>query len=502
MNNAICKVVIVGGGTAGWMSAAVLSKAFGRRLDIHLVESEAIGIVGVGEATIPQIRLINQYLGLDEDDFLRAAQGTFKLGIQFNGWTAPDHSYLHAFGEIGRPLGLLGFHHYWLRARHEGEPTALWDYSLNTGAALAGRCARLEQIPDTPFPGIRHAFHFDAALYARYLRRHAERWGVIRHEGRIVNVERDGESGDIARLKLASGKEIVGDFFIDCSGFSALLLGQALNIGYEDWQMWLPCDRAAALPSARTAPLRPYTQANARPAGWQWRIPLQHRTGNGHVYCSRFISDDEAVATLMAHLEGEALGEPRLLRFTAGIREQFWNRNCVAIGLSSGFLEPLESTSIHLIQSAIGRLVQLFPAAHCEPALRDEYNAQTRFEFERIRDFLIFHYWANGRSGEPFWDERRNTPPPPSLVHKVELFRTGGRFFRDGEELFTEGSWVQVLLGQGIVPRRHHPLAAAVERQKLNEMMSGIRTLIAHTVDRMPSHADYIERHCQAAGVT
>ncbi len=500
MNSAIRKVVIAGGGTAGWMSAAVLSKAFGAALDIHLVESEEIGIVGVGEATIPQIRLINQYLGLDEDDFLSATQGTFKLGIQFNGWTAPDHTYLHAFGEIGRPIGLLGFHHYWLHARQAGDRTSLWDYSLNTGAALAGRCARLEQIPETPFAGIRHAFHFDAALYARYLRRHAEGRGVVRHEGRIVEVELDGGSGDIASLRLESGETIAGDFFLDCSGFRALLIGQALHTGYEDWQQWLPCDRAVALPSARTAPLRPYTQANARPAGWQWRIPLQHRTGNGHVYCSRFVGDDEAAATLIANLDGEALGEPRFLRFTAGIREKVWNRNCVAIGLSSGFLEPLESTSIHLIQSAIGRFVQLFPAGSGEPELRDEYNAQTRFEFERIRDFLIFHYWANGRHGEPFWDERRTTPPPPSLVHKVELFRAGGRFFRDGEELFTEGSWVQVLLGQGIVPCRPHPLAAAVERRKLDEVMAGLRTLIARTVETMPSHLEYIERHCRVGG--
>ena len=495
-DNRIRTLVIVGGGTAGWMAAAVLAKAFGPSLRIRLVESEEIGIVGVGEATIPQIRLINQFLGLDEDAFLRASQGTFKLGIQFNDWTRLGDSYLHAFGETGLPIGVLGFHHYWLRGLHAGRPERYWDYSLNTRAALANRFGRLDAIGQTPLAGIRYAFHFDAGLYARHLRSYAEQRGVQRTEGRIVDVALRDPDGFIDAVVLDGGERVAGDFFLDCSGFRGLLIEGALKAGYAQWSDWLPCDRAMAVPSARVEPMRSYTQANAQVAGWQWRIPLQHRTGNGHVYCSRYLSDDEAASILLANLDGEALDDPRPLRFTTGMRKRFWHRNCLAIGLSSGFMEPLESTSIHLIQSAIGRFMQLFPERHVDPRLSDEYNRQTRVEYERIRDFLILHYKANRRTDSAFWRDCAAMPVPDSLSERIELFRAGGRVHRDADELFTEGSWVQVFLGQGIIPEHHHPLADSLEMDRLDGFMASIRGAIARAADSLPQHADFIAQHC------
>ncbi len=482
-------VVIVGGGTAGWMAAAVLSKAFGSSLTIELVESDEIGIVGVGEATIPQIRLINQFLGLDENEFLRASQGSFKLGIQFNDWTRLGDSYLHAFGEIGLPIGLLGFHHYWLRASAEGLTEPYWAWSLNAQAAAGLRFDRLERIGQSPLGGIRYAFHFDAGLYARYLRSHSEARGVRRTEGRIVTVERREPDGDIAAVVLDGGRRIAGELFLDCSGFRGLLIEGALASGYDEWSHWLPCDRAIAVPSSRSETFRPYTQANARSAGWQWRIPLQHRTGNGHVYSSRHMSDDQAAAILLANLDGEPLADPRPLRFVTGMRRRCWVGNCIAIGLASGFMEPLESTSIHLIQSAIGRLLQLFPQRHIDPALRDEYNRQTRFEYERIRDFLILHYKATERDDSEFWRACAAMPIPESLQRRIDLFRADGRIQRDADELFTEGSWVQVLLGQGIVPKQHHPVADAIDRTRLHEIL---HALIPRTAQALPSHAEFV----------
>ena len=493
-------VVIVGGGTAGWMAAAVLAKAMGPQLAIRLIESDEIGVVGVGEATIPQIRLINQFLGLDEDEVLRQSQGTFKLGIQFNDWRRIGDSYLHAFGDIGLPLGMLAFHPYWLRARQTTATSAdLWAYSLNAQTAMANRCARLGPAADSPLSGIKHAFHFDAMLYSQMLRRHCEGQSLHRSEGRIVDVRLRADDGFIESVVLASGETISGDLFIDCSGFRGLLIEGALKVGYEDWSHWLPCDRALAVPSARTAPMRPYTQASARAAGWQWRIPLQHRTGNGHVYCSRYLSDDEASAILLANLEGEALAEPRPLRFTTGRRRQFWQRNCVALGLASGFMEPLESTSIHLVQSGISRLLNLFPDRHCDAALSAEYNRQTTFEYERIRDFIILHYHASERSDTPFWRDCAAMSIPESLQRKIDLFSSSGAIVRDGEELFTEVAWLQVMLGQGICPRRYHPLADAISAAQLKEFLANIRALIDARVASLPSHADFVARNCAAA---
>ena len=499
---AIERVVIVGGGTAGWMTAALLAQALGPRIAIRLIESDAIGTVGVGEATIPQIRHVNQFLGIDEDDLLCATQGTFKLAIQFNDWRRLGDAYFHAFGDVGLPLGLLAFQHYWLRdsQARAGATGAhdLWAYSINAQACLQNRFARMERVGSSPLTGTRHAYHLDAGLYGQYLRQRCDPRIVQRTEGTVIDVQLRADDGFIASVKLASGEVIDGDLFIDCSGFRGLLIEDALDTGYENWQQWLPCDRALAVPSARSVPMRPYTQASARGAGWQWRIPLQHRTGNGHVYCSDFISDDEAASVLLGHLDGEALAEPRPLRFTTGMRKQCWNRNCVALGLASGFMEPLESTSIHLIQSGISRLLALFPDRSFDPSLRDEYNRQTRFEYERIRDFLVLHYRATERDDTPFWRHCAHIAMPESLQRKLDLFRASGQLFREGEELFTEVGWLQVMLGQGIVPTRHHPLADALPAAQLDEFLEHIRTLIGRAVGTMPDHAAFVESHCKA----
>ncbi|GAB4121537.1 MAG: tryptophan 7-halogenase [Rhodothalassiaceae bacterium] len=492
----IRSVLILGGGTAGWMAAAVLAKSFGRALDIALVESDDIGIIGVGEATIPQIRTLNAFLGIDEDDFVRRTRASFKLGIAFEGWYRPDSRYIHAFGDIGQPLGILPYHHYWLRARALGSGIDLWDASLNARAAFAERMGRIERVGDTRLGGIRHAFHFDAGLYAKVLRGLAEGLGVVRHEGIVTDVALDGTSGHIRTLKLRDGREIGADFFIDCSGFRGRLIASALGIGYEDWSRWLPVDRAIAVPCAHDGRMRPYTQAIAREAGWQWRIPLQHRTGNGHVYVSALLSDEKAHAILMANLEGEALAEPRLLRFTTGIRSSVWHKNCVALGLASGFLEPLESTSIHLIQSFLGRFVQHFPRHAGETAPMALFNRQCRFEMERIRDFLILHYHANQRRGEDFWDDRREMAIPDTLAGKIALFRESGRIVREGDELFTETGWLQLLIGQGILPESWHPLADTLSESDLLAFHHSIAKIVARTAESLPTHAEFV------AGIT
>jgi tryptophan halogenase len=495
----IRNVVIVGGGTAGWMAAALLSQALGSQVAIRLIESAEIGTVGVGEATIPQIRHINRFLGIDEDELLRFVHGTYKLGVQLNGFGRPGDSYLHAFGDLGLPLGLTPFHHYWLRSRSRTDAPDLWAYSLNAAAAAQNRFAPLEKVANSPLGGIRYAYHFDASRYAQYLRERIAPGAVQRTEGKVVEVRLREGDGFIESLRLDSGETITGDFFVDCSGFRGLLIEGALNTGYEDWRHWLPCDRALAVASAPGGPMRPYTQATARTAGWQWRIPLRHRTGNGLVYCSRFTSDDEAAAQLLANLETEPLGDPRPLRFVTGMRRLAWNRNCLALGLAAGFMEPLESTSIHLVQSGIGRLLAMFPDRHCDSALVEEYNRQTRFEYERVRDFLILHYKATERTDTPFWRQCGAMEIPASLARRIELFRRTGMVFRDGEELFTETGWVQVLLGQRIEPQAHHPLADALTDAQLDGFLADIRTLIGRTVASLPEHAHYVAR--SAAGL-
>ncbi|RME65659.1 MAG: tryptophan 7-halogenase [Alphaproteobacteria bacterium] len=499
LESAIRKVVVVGGGTAGWMTAAVLSKIFAPKVSITVIESDEIGIVGVGEATIPQIRHINNFLGLDENDFLRNVQGTFKLGIQFNGWRRPGDSYIHAFGDIGMLIGLTPFHHYWLRARAAGARDSIWDYSLNAQAAAGDRFERLERVGTSRLAGIKYAFHFDAALYARYLRRAAESRGTVRVEGKIVAADRDEATGFVRSVRLENGQAHDADFFVDCSGFRGLLIEQTLHAGYEDWTRWLPCDRAVAVACRHGEKLRPYTQATARRAGWQWRIPLQHRVGNGHVYSSAHVGDDEAVRVLLDNLEGAPLAEPRLLRFTTGMRKRHWVKNCVAIGLASGFMEPLESTSIHLIQSSIARLVSMFPDRNFNAALIDEFNRQARFEFESIRDFLILHYHANERDDSDFWRACREMEVPPSVQAKIELFRASGRIYREHEELFTETGWLQVLLGQGIVPARYHPMADMLDESTCRRFLADIRILIGRAVSAMPSHRAFIDTHCRGS---
>lgn len=486
------RIVIVGGGTAGWMCAAAFSRFLLRDLwSVTLVESDAIGTVGVGEATIPQIRLFNAGLGIDEAEFLAATQGTIKLGIAFDGWTREGDSYLHGFGEVGRGLGLVGFHHYWLRARAAGEAEDFGSYSLNNMAARAGKFAQIDQ-PQGPVPAMPYAYHFDAGLYAKFLRGYAEARGVERVEGRIVSATR-GDDGDIAGLLLEGERSVDGDLFVDCSGFRSLLLGETLGVGYEDWSHWLPCDRAVAVPSARIADPIPYTRAIARTAGWQWRIPLQHRTGNGYVYSSRYISDDEAAATLLANLDGPAEADPRPLRFTPGKRQSFWVRNCVGVGLASGFLEPLESTSIHLIQTAIARILQFLPSGDLQDADRAEYDRLAHVEFDRIRDFIILHYHANARDGQPLWDHVRGMELPDELTRKIALFRASARLSRRDEELFAEPGWLQVMIGQGILPDAWSPLADQIAPNELTQFLDTVHSVARRTADALPTHQHFLE---------
>ncbi len=491
-------VVIVGGGTAGWMAAAALTRFMGRGLSITLVESDQIGIVGVGEATIPQIKNLNRELQIDEADFVAKTQGSFKLGIEFQNWRQQGHAYLHNFGNIGLNLNSIHFHHYWMRARAEGSTLDLWDYCVNTQAARGLKFAPMDKLGSSPLSGIAYAYHFDAALYGQFLRCYAEQRGATRVEGKIIDVDQDAESGHVTAVRLEDGQSVAGDLFIDCSGFRGLLIEQALKTGYEDWSHWLKCDRAFAVPCANDGPFRPYTQSIAHTAGWQWRIPLQHRTGNGHVFSSAYIDEDKARTTLLSNLEGEPLAEPRLIKFVTGRRKKFWHKNVVALGLASGFLEPLESTSIHLIQSGISRLIPLFPTGGFEAATQAEYNRQMSLEFEKIRDFLILHYHANERTDSPFWIDVREMEVPETLQRKMALFKQAGRLYHEQEDLFTDSSWLQVLVGQGVLPQSYHPIADQMEPAQLAEFLTNIRQIVTGAAAKLPSHAEFIARHCPA----
>jgi tryptophan halogenase len=497
----IRKIVIVGGGSSGWMAAAAFSFAMRRDFcEIVVVESDEIGIVGVGEATIPLIMLYNRLLGLDEADFVRFTQATFKLGIQFVNWGKQGHTYFHPFGRYGGEYGMVPFHQYWLKMRDHGETTDLDDYALTACAARAGKFDNPAGTPppNSPFSTYAYAYHFDASLYGKYLRAYAERRGVRRIEGKIVDVHLRGEDGFIESVQLESGQRIAADLFIDCSGFRALLIEQTLRTGFEDWSHWLPCNRALAVPCESVERLTPFTRSTAHKAGWQWRIPLQHRIGNGHVYCSEFTSDDEAADTLMNGLDGKALAPPRPLRFTTGRRRKFWNRNCVALGLASGFLEPLESTSIHLVQTGITRLLNYFPDRDFNPVVIEQYNREAIAEYERIRDFLILHYNATERDDTPFWNYCRTMSIPETLQYKIDLFRTHGRIVYLGTDLFQGASWLAVMTGQGIWPERHEPLADAVEIGEVRRLLAGVRAGIRQTVERMPSQREYINKYCRA----
>lgn len=494
-SNEIRSVVIAGGGTAGWMTAAALARVLGPRLTITVVESSEIGIVGVGEATIPAIAHFNRLVKLDEDDFLRHTQGTIKLGIEFVDWWEKGQAYMHAFGPVGRDLAYIPFHQYWMRDRDTAG--SLWEYSLNWMAAKQGRFERMTQVPGTPLSGLLWAFHFDASLYAAYLSRLAQGMGVRRIDAKISGVLQAAD-GDLRALKLEDGREVAGELFIDCSGFRGLLIEGALGTGFEDWSKWLPCDRAWAVPSANVSPLTPYTRATAREAGWQWRIPLQHRTGNGHVYCSAQITDERAREALLANLDAPALAEPRLIRFTTGRRKLAWNRNVICMGLAGGFLEPLESTSIHLIQVTIQRLILLFPHQGDNEERRREFNRASAAEYEYIRDFIILHYVANNRRGEAFWDACRTMSIPDSLRSRIELFRETAGIFCNADDLFQLTSWLQVLWGQGVRPRGTHPFVEAVAPRDREGYLRDLRGLIARAAAQLPSHEEFIARHCAA----
>ena len=489
----IRRVVIAGGGTAGWMAAAALSKTLGKLLDITLVESDEIATVGVGEATIPTLVTFHRLLDISEQEFMAATQATFKLGISFENWRDVNQDYIHSFGSTGKDHWTAGFQHFWLKGRERGLAGDYGDYCLELKAALAGRFAHL------PRGGMNYAFHMDAGLYAGFLRRFSEGHGVQRIEGRIVDVQADSSGSQIRSLRLASGIELEADLFIDCTGFRGLLIGQTLGVEYEDWSQWLHCDRAVAVQTRSTGPAVPFTRSIAREAGWQWRIPLQHRVGNGLVYSSRHLDDAEATQALLGDIEGETLTTARVIRFQPGQRRQTWRGNCVAIGLSSGFLEPIESTSIHLIQRGIVRLLQMFPAAGICQADIDEYNQQTRTEIEHIRDFIILHYHVTDRQDTPFWRGCRDMEVPASLRHRIDLFRESGRVFRVPNELFAENSWIQVMLGQGIVPRQHHPAADLMGDQELSSFLGGIRSSVDNAVRQLPSHQTYVEQYCGRA---
>ncbi len=488
--NKVSRVVIAGGGTAGWIAAAALSKKLGELLDITLVESEEIGTVGVGEASIPPMRVFHKLLGIDEREFMRATRATFKLGIEFENWGRQGERYFHSFGRTGSSTWLCEFHNFWLRARALGFDYELGDFCSELQAAKAGRFATSEKSE------INFAYHLDATAYAKFLRSFSEPLGVKRVEGKIVRVNQNAKSGFIESLELDGGRTIEGDLFIDCTGFRGLLIEQTLRTGYEDWSHWLPADSALPVQTQSTGPAPPYTCATARDAGWQWRIPLQHRVGNGVVYCSGFMSDDEATDTLLGNIDGEATTEPRVINFKTGRRRKAWNKNCIALGLASGFLEPLESTSIHLIITGTTRLMQLFPFDGVAPSTVDHYNVQTRSELEAIRDFIVLHYHQTQREDSPFWRYCRNMEIPDSLAQRLRLFRESAYAYQGDGELFRVDSWVQVMLGQGLVPESYHPLTRMMEERELAQLLGGLKASIGRTVERLPSHQEFVNRYC------
>jgi tryptophan halogenase len=496
--HSIRDVVIVGGGTAGWMAAAALSRLLDRSVTINLVESDEIGTVGVGEATIPPLIAYNNMLGINEDEFVAATKGTFKLGIEFVDWGSPGERYFHPFGDHGQDFRGVHFHQLYLRERRRRDLDDVSAWSMSATAAALGRFARPGPDARLPFSQLLYAFHFDAGLYARFLRGRAEQDGVRRTEGKIVDAALDSLDGRVESVTLADGTRLAGDLFIDCSGFRGLLIEQKLGAGYEEWKRWLPCDRAIAIPSRYSGQPDPFTRSTARTAGWQWRIPLQHRMGNGLVYSSEHMEDAQAEALLLANLEGERLGEPRRLSFTAGRRKLAWDRNVVSLGLSSGFIEPLESTSIHLIQSGIVKLLALFPDRRFNPVERDEYNRQMQDVYEDVRDFIILHYKATRRDDSGFWDYCRTMEVPDSLAWKMELWRSKGRLFREGRELFGTPSWVAVMLGQGIVPDEHEPAADALDPDMIADALDKMRTSYSRMAEHLPRHGEFIARSCAA----
>jgi tryptophan 7-halogenase len=484
------KIVIAGGGTAGWIAAAALSHQMGELLDITLVESQEIGTIGVGEATIPPMRTFHRLLGINEQEFMRATNATFKLGIQFENWKKTGEKYFHSFGVTGKQTLITDFIHFWLRGRELGIADEFGNYCLEYKAALA------ERFSINDHAKINYAFHLDAGRYANFLRMRAESRGVQRVEGKIAEVRQHPESGFITSLKMDSGKEILGDLFIDCTGMRGLLIEQCLQTGFEEWGHWLPCDSAIAIQTETASPAVPYTKSIAHHAGWRWQIPLQHRVGNGLVFSARHLSEDEAINMLLSSVDGKVLTEPKVIKFKTGKRKKAWNKNCIAVGLASGFLEPLESTSIHMIMTAITRLLQLFPHGEIKQSIIDEYNAQAESEFVRIRDFIILHYKATERDDSPFWRYCRDMDVPDELSHRMKLFKDYGKSFQVEGELFRLDSWTQVMLGQGLVPSSYHPIVELMSERDLKHFLDGVAADVNKNMAMLSSHQDFIKKYC------
>lgn len=490
------KIVIVGGGSAGWMTAAALSSLLPKgTASLTLIESDKIGTVGVGEATIPDMINFNAMLGINEAEFLKATKGTFKLGIEFIDWGKKGESYLHPFGQHGVDMQGIDFHQYWLHSKASGEKTDLQDFSICAVAAAKNKFSLPNPNPKSVLSHLRYAYHIDATLYAKYLRNYAEQRDVQRVEGIVAAVDQTPENGEISELTLEGGQKIQGDFFFDCTGFRALLTEKTLGVAFRDWSHWLPCDTAQTVATERVGPLLPYTKATAKTAGWQWRIPTQHRTGNGHIYSSRYMNDNEAKDILLDGLDSKPIGEPRKIRFKTGCRETFWTKNCISIGLSAGFLEPLESTSLYLIQMGISRFISLFPTANVSTVVRDEYNTQMQKEFDQVRDFIILHYAATERDDSPFWNYCRTMDIPDSLKRKMNLFQEAGRVFRYDDELFSKPSWVAVCIGQNILPKAVDPIVSSLPAEQVNHSLNSMRAAMNKTAQNMPTHEEFLQHY-------
>lgn len=487
------KVVIAGGGTAGWISAAALSHQMGEILDITLVESLEIGTIGVGEATIPPMRTFHRLLGINEQEFMRTTNATFKLGIQFENWKQIGEKYFHSFGVTGKQTVVADFIHFWLRGRKLGIADDFGNYCLEYKAALKERFGINEQAR------LNYAFHLDAGRYASFLRARAEARGVTRVEGKIASVQQNPESGFITSLTMDSGLEIPGDLFIDCTGMRGLLIEQTLQTGYEDWSHWLPCDSAIAVQTESTSAALPYTRSIAHHAGWRWQIPLQHRVGNGLVFSSQHMSQDEATNMLLSNVDGKVLTEPKPIKFRTGKRKKSWNKNCIAVGLASGFLEPLESTSIHMIMTAITRLLQLFPHGEICPSIVNEFNLQAESEIARIRDFIILHYKATERDDSSFWRYCKEMDVPEELEHRIRLFKEVGKSFQVEGELFRLDSWTQVMLGQGLMPESYHPMIDLMSERDLNLFLNNIAADVDKNIATLFSHQEFVNRYCSGA---
>lgn len=488
----IRKVVVAGGGTAGWIAAAALSNSFRGILDITLVESEEIGTVGVGESTIPPIRSFHKLMRIDEQEFMRATAATFKLGILFDNWRNGKDRYIHSFGITGQSTWACEFHHFWLHSLTRGIRSELGDYCLELQAA------KQDKFATGPDYGVNYAYHLDASVYAKFLRKFSEAFGVKRVEGKIKEIKQNGESGFIEALVLHSGQVIEGDFFIDCTGFRGLLIEQTLKSGYEDWNQWLICDSAVAVQTESVGPATPYTRSIAHEAGWRWRIPLQHRVGNGLVYNSTHMSDEQATEKLLREVDGKTLVQPRVIKFKPGRRKQVWNKNVLALGLASGFVEPLESTSIHLVITGISRLIHLFPFGGITQAFVDQYNLDARSEHEGIRDFVILHYKVTDREDTEFWRYCKNMQVPELLARRIQMFRDRGHAWQGADELFRLDSWTQVMLGQGIMPEHYHYMTRAMSDQDLKRFLDSIRGSVNRALMNMPAHQDFLNQYCKA----